>query len=251
MSIYNQPLYYEIAFGFVEPEKQADLIMEFISEYSMIKVKRVLDLGCGPSVQLRQLAKRGYHCIGLDLSQSMLDYLHDRSIKEKINIELVKADFTDFKLEKKVDFMLMMMGTIGLIESNDQMLKHLDSAAHALKKGGLYLIEDFRLDWNGELFGPVKWTMERNGITVRTKYDIELEDALTQMMIESIIIEVEYHGQIRKFYEKRRTKLIFPEEFITLVKYNGKFEFLGWFERESSKRLEKPDLDNIVLLRKR
>ena len=45
--VYNEPLYYEIAFGFVDAKKQADLFEKFISKYSKIKVKSMWDLGCG------------------------------------------------------------------------------------------------------------------------------------------------------------------------------------------------------------
>ena len=67
MDVYTKPLYYEIAFSFVNPQKQADLFEEFIRKYSRIEVERFLDLGCGPALQLRELAKRGYEAVGLDI----------------------------------------------------------------------------------------------------------------------------------------------------------------------------------------
>ena len=60
MKIYKMPLYYEVAFGFVDVKKQLALFEEFIERKSKIEVKRFLDIGCGPSRQLRELAKRGH-----------------------------------------------------------------------------------------------------------------------------------------------------------------------------------------------
>ena len=53
MPVYNEPLYYEIAFSFMNSAKQADLFKEFIEKHSGIAVKRFLDIGCGPVLQLR------------------------------------------------------------------------------------------------------------------------------------------------------------------------------------------------------
>ena len=53
MPVYDEPLYYEIAFSFMDSAKQADLFEEFIEKHSGIEVKRFLDIGCGPVLQLR------------------------------------------------------------------------------------------------------------------------------------------------------------------------------------------------------
>lgn len=65
MAVYDEPLYYEIAFSFVNVNEQVNLFEKFIGKYSKVKVKRVLDIACGPSLQLREMAKRGYEVIGL------------------------------------------------------------------------------------------------------------------------------------------------------------------------------------------
>ena len=72
MAVYEEPLYYEIAFSFIDAKRQIDLFEKFIKKYSRIDVKWFLDIGCGPSLQLREAAKRGYGAIGLDSSSQML-----------------------------------------------------------------------------------------------------------------------------------------------------------------------------------
>jgi SAM-dependent methyltransferase len=79
MPVYDEPLYYEIAFGFVDVPKQIDLFEKFIQDYSGIPVSRVLDIGCGPSQQLRDFARRGYEAVGLDRSPQMLAYLEAKA----------------------------------------------------------------------------------------------------------------------------------------------------------------------------
>ena len=132
MEIYAHPLYYEIAFGFIDPKEQVDHFEKIIKRFSRIKVRRCLDIACGPSLQLRELSKRGYETIGLDLYPEMLKYLREKAREEGLKIETVQADMYDFRLRKKVDFAFIMMGSLDA-ESNEKFLSHLDSVAASLK----------------------------------------------------------------------------------------------------------------------
>lgn len=252
MNVYRAPRYYEIAFSFIDAKKQVDLFEKFIRKYSRIKVNRCLDIGCGPSLQLREIAKRGYEAIALDQSVPMLRYLEKKAKEEGIKIKTIKADMRNFKLRKKVDFACIMMGTIRLISSNNDFLTHLDSVADILKKGGLYLIENFDLDWaNKDIFGSQSWIMERDGIKVKTTYDAKLRDALEQIFTDTIRLEVNDHGKRLVFEESSDIKMIFPQEIRTLIKMNNKFEFIGWFERDKMKKLKKASMDNVIILRRK
>lgn len=252
MEVYKEPLYYEIAFSFINVKKQIDLFERFIEKYSKIKVKRFLDIGCGQSLQLREIAKRGYRVTGLDSSSQMLKYLENRAKEEGIRIETIKGDMTNFKLEMKADFSFIMMGTINLIESNKKFLLHLDSLANFLKKGGLYLIENIRLDWTSkDLLGAQSWTMERDGIEVKTTYEITLKDTLDQILTDRIRLDVNDHGSKLVFEESQDVKMIFPQEFLSLIELSKKFEFIGWFQRDRMRKLKKASMDNITILRRK
>jgi len=86
MPVYDEPLYYEIAFSFVDVPRQVDLFEKFIKEYSNIPVRRVLDIGCGPSPQLREFSRRGYEAVGLDSSPQMLAYLKEKAGEEGVRV---------------------------------------------------------------------------------------------------------------------------------------------------------------------
>jgi SAM-dependent methyltransferase len=252
MPVYDKPRYYEIAFSFVDIESQVDLFHAFIEEHSKRAVRRVLDIGCGPAQQLREMVKRGYEGVGLDRSPEMLGYLTERAEEEGVTIETVQADMTDFRLDEKVDFAFILMDTIGLIGGLDKFLSHIDSVADSMNSGGLYLIENMKLNWaSDEFFGSQSWTMEEDGVRVETTYSVELVDALAQMLRETMTMEVDDHGEHTVLQETLETRMIFPQEFITLVELKGEFEFLGWFERNTTRRLAEASQDNIALLRRR
>ena len=252
MQTYNRPLYYEIAFSFVDPKKQVDLFEKLIKKYGKAKAGGFLDIGCGPGPQLLELAKRGYEAVGLDKSAAMLGYLREKAKKEGLKIETIRADMTGFKLTKKACFAFIMMGTIGYFKSSPDFLKHLDSVGNSLRQGGLYFIENFALDWaDKNLFRPQVWTMEKDGIQVKTAYKIELKDTLKQVVTETLEFIVDDHGKKLDFGHKIDKKIIFPQEFLTLVESNKKFEFIGWFEHNGMKPLKKAGMNNYILLRRK
>lgn len=100
VEIYSNPLYYEIAFSFFDVKKQVYTFELIIDKLSKIKVKCFLDVACGPSSQLREIARRGYEAIGLDLAPEMLDYVSKKAKKEGLHIETIQADKPDFRLKK-------------------------------------------------------------------------------------------------------------------------------------------------------
>ena len=138
MEVYKQPLYYEIAFSFIDPKEQVDSFEKLIEKFSKIRVRRFLDIACGTSLQLREVARRGYDAIGLDSSPQMLKYLEEKAKEEGLKIETIQADVADFRLERKVDFAFIMMGSLD-VESDERFLSHLDSVAASLKQGGSIL----------------------------------------------------------------------------------------------------------------
>jgi SAM-dependent methyltransferase len=256
MEIYKQPLYYEIAFSFFDVKKQVDAFEILIKKFSKIKVKRFLDIACGPSLQLREIARRGYEAVGLDLAPEMLEYLFEKAKDESLRVETVQADMCDFKLKKKADFAFIMMGSL-VVESNEVLLNHLDSVARSLKKGGLYLIQNMCVNWTGTR--GQSWEMERDGVKVKTTYDTHWREILNQIFTEEITLEVNDHGKRMNFESGKDLKFVFPQEFKALIKLDDKFKFLGWWEGTEStwyldKPLEKaksPSNINMVLLRRR
>lgn len=250
--IYNQPKYYEIAFSFVDAEKQVKLFEKFIKKYSKIEVKKILDIACGPALQLREFAKKNYISTGIDFNPQMVNYLKNISREERFKINAIKADMNKFHLKNKVDFSYIMMGSIIYVKNNELFLSHLNSVAESLNSGGLYLIENLAMNWSDPKFlKPQSWIMRKKGIKVKTTYKITPKDALKQIVSQNFIFNINDNGVKRKFTNQADLKIIFPEEFKLLIEKNGKFEFIGFFERYSVKKLKDMSPENIVLLRKK
>ncbi|HYB75731.1 MAG TPA: class I SAM-dependent methyltransferase, partial [Nitrososphaerales archaeon] len=254
--IYDNPAYYEVAFSFFDVKKQIDAFEAITGRFSRLRAERFLDIACGPSLQLRELARRGHTAIGLDSSPEMLQYLVDRAKEEGLRIETLQADMCAFSLRRKVDFAFIMMGSL-VADSDARLLSHLDSVAGALKRGGLYFIQNRTVDWTH--MREQKWTAERAGITVRATFGTRWKDVMNQTYTQRLVLDINDHGRRIRLESEEDLKFVFPQEFKTLIALNNRFEFLGWWEGTDStwflnRPLDKartPSNFNMVLLRRR
>jgi hypothetical protein len=94
---------------------------------------------------------------------------------------------------------------------------------------------------------------------VKTSFNTRWKDILNQIYTEELSFKVDDHGKKMRFESEEALKFVFPQEFKELVRLNGRFEFLGWWEGNEStwfldRPLEKaksPSNFNMVLLRRK
>lgn len=72
-------------------QRQIDEVIDFAG---LTKEQRILDVGCGIGRYTLPLAERGYQIEGLDLSQHLLDQLHEHD-NGRFNIPVYAADILD------------------------------------------------------------------------------------------------------------------------------------------------------------
>ena len=139
-SIYDYPLYYDIAFE-RDLEPEIAFLEACMARWRDEPVRRILELGCGPAYHTRRLARGPYTLIGLDRSAPMLAYAAERAGNEQVAAEFVTGDMMDFHLPSPVDLVLSMMATASHIMTLEQMVIHLRTVADNLTPDGLYILE--------------------------------------------------------------------------------------------------------------
>jgi SAM-dependent methyltransferase len=193
-NLYDNPKYYEIAFSFRNILSEVDLFEECFRCFSQIPVRSVLELGCGTCPHMEEFIKRGYQYNGLDLNKAILEYSRQKALEIRAEVTLFQGDMIDFSLERTVDFIYILLGSLSLKNTAD-LITHFNSVARIMKKGGLYL-----LDWCVQ-FEPLwqtegdSWEMEQNGIQIKTQMSWKAISRLEQTFEETIILEVDDHGK--------------------------------------------------------
>jgi len=252
LDLYDNPFYYDVAFSFRDIKREVDFFQLCIKKFSRIKVKKVLEIGCGPSPYMLELTKRGYSFTGLDLSKAMLDFSLEKAKKAGTKIGTIHADMRNFQAKEKFDFAFVMLGSIE-IESNSDFLSHLGSVAGCLRSGGLYLI-DAAIEFDWSRLGGENWTIIKDGMRVNVSYEAVPISFVEQKIMEKTTVEVIKNGKTQIIKLEKIGKLLFPQEFLELVEKNGNFEFLGWYNNfDLTQPLEKATKFNrpmTILIRK-
>jgi len=248
--IYNEPRYYEIAFSFVDVPKQIDLFELVVKKFGRKRTKNVLDICCGPSLQLPELARRGYFVAGLDANGQMLNYLEDKLVEQKAKHALYKQSMQDFTLNEKYDLAFCLMGSIHYLKSHQEYFSHLDCLAKAMKKGGLYIIENLPI-FNRSGHGD--WEVESEGLFIKTDYTTTVLNQIKQLMEHNFVMDIIKDGKKTTLKQRFITIFLGPQEFKLLVEQQGKFEFIGYFQRHNPLLLQLTgsNWENMTVIRRK
>ncbi|NMA60635.1 MAG: class I SAM-dependent methyltransferase [Firmicutes bacterium] len=226
-NIYAFPQYYEIAFSYRDIIREVDVMEQAIAQYSHIPVENVLELACGNSPHMVELASRGYNYHGLDLSPTMLEFAQEKTRIHDFNANFYLANLVDFEVKEPLDFIYIMLGSL-YVGDTKELLSHFSSVERALKPGGLYF-----LDWCVD-FSPLdnvqdSWVMRKNKITVTTHYTTRPYNPAEQLYQERISFTVKDRGKQHRLVHSGLRRAIFPQEFLLVSTKLHNFEFLGWW----------------------
>jgi len=250
MSLYRNPKYYEIAFSFRNIPSEVDFFEKAIKKFSKIKVSKVFELASGNSPYLEEWDRRGYKYFGLDLNKEMLDFVRVRAKEKKIKATLFLANMNKFSLKiPRIDLAYILLGSL-YSKSNEEFFQHLNCVSKVLKSGGLYILDG--VIWFNILSNNKQsWTISKRGVKVKATFCANVIDPVAQVFREDAILEILDHGEKKQIRSNETRKLFFPQEFLTLIKYHNKFEFLGWFNNFDLNKQAMSKGRQAVILRKK
>ena len=228
---YDNPKYYEIALWHNASKKKIiDFFKDAINEHSKTPVKEILELACGNSPLAIPFVNAGFRYRGLDLNKHMLNYSKERASQKKCSIETIQANMINFKLTKKTDLCYVLYNSI-YKQSNEEFTQHLKSVSASLKNGGLYILH---MVIDGDIADVhtkdrFSWTAKQGNITIHAKFKREIINYMEQLRKETLILNINDNGKKLKLQESSIEKMIFPQEFLTLLKSTN-FEFINWYD---------------------
>ena len=119
---------------------------------------RLVDLGCGTGRLCLHFARKGYECVGVDLSDEMLAKARENAAGS--NIQWVKANLVEMG-ELPVsgfDYAACLFSTLGMVRGEENRAKVVANAYRLLKAGGRFVVHVHNrrfagLGWRQPLFG--------------------------------------------------------------------------------------------------
>tara|TARA_Y100000768_G_scaffold374886_1_gene345086 strand:+ start:11325 stop:12089 length:765 start_codon:yes stop_codon:yes gene_type:complete len=123
-------------------DQEVNLILDYINK-SGIPVNSIVDIGCGTGEHAIKLAKEDNLIIGIDPSEDMLKIASQKIINNQLeNLIQLKNDYaSNFVLDKKADFAIMMFAVIGYHNSNDEILNCLKNIRKNLNIGSTLMFD--------------------------------------------------------------------------------------------------------------
>jgi SAM-dependent methyltransferase len=106
----------------------------------------VLDLGCGYGRHAMELAARGFHVVGLDLSTPLLVRGGEEAHRRGLTINFVRGDMRELDFENQFDGVYCLFSTFGYFDDETNK-KTLQNVARALKPNGKVLVEILNRDY--------------------------------------------------------------------------------------------------------
>lgn len=207
----------------------------------------ILELACGTGRVSIPLAQAGKKVVGIDISPPMLKVFSEKLKKYPIaiqnNINIYKADITNFELNKKFDLIILPFSTFQVFCDNSQVKSCLNSVRRCLNQEGVFIFNCF----NPQGFLDETWCKkdedldytiyDENGQKILERKNLKSGiDTKNQIIyVELIYDEFKNSERINRTIDKLKMKYYYPSQLIQLLTSNN-FEILeryGYYDRRA------------------
>ncbi len=104
------------------------------------KSLKILDVGCGTGRHTIELSKRGYHVIGIDLSESQLTRAREKASEQKLKITFLRHDARRLPFQAEFDAAIMLCeGGFPLMETDEMNFEILKNVTKSLKDKAIFI----------------------------------------------------------------------------------------------------------------
>lgn len=105
------------------------------------RVESACDLCCGTGTFAMQLAKKGIHTYGVDLSPDMCRITRQKARAAKLKIEVIEADMRAFRLPHPVDLITCEYDALNHVPKKQDLPRVLRAVAQSLTPGGHFVFD--------------------------------------------------------------------------------------------------------------
>ncbi len=123
--------------------RQCDLLEQLFLRHGLKGSLSILDIACGTGTHCLELAGRGHHTVGVDISPEMIEEARRKasSLSMKKNPQFIVQDMREIGVGRKFDVAICMFGGFGYLDSDNDLSRFFSGLSKHLKPGGLFLFE--------------------------------------------------------------------------------------------------------------
>ena len=198
------------------------------------EVKNILEPACGTGRFLVKLPLYGYHVTGYDNNPKMVDYARQRIADAGLQAmaTVMVEDMRSARFDTKFDAAINSINSLGYILSDDDILAHFINMAESIKNEGIYIVH-LACAW--DRIGPHDkegWILERNGIRVKTVWNIAKEDRERKLSYQVCKMEIEKQDKLIVLEDYHILRLWIFEDLKSLMHDSGKFKLEAIYDEK-------------------
>jgi SAM-dependent methyltransferase len=207
---------YDLLYGEKDYEHECDLIEKAARHFDRLKLRRILDLGCGTGGHAIPLARRGYEVVGVDRSAEMLAEARRKAAVAGVQARFLQGDLRSVRLGERFDLVAMMFAVLGYQISDDDVHRALATCRAHLERRGLLVFDV----WHGPAVisqRPGQRTRRvptASGELERTSFGI-LDEARDVCTVRIDVVERSAGEVMSETSEEHAMRYFFPEQLAT------------------------------------
>jgi SAM-dependent methyltransferase len=196
----------------------------------------VLDLACGTGLHAVELARRGYHVVGFDLSLAMLARAADEAQERGVKLNFLQGDMRDMTFDEAFDGVFSWSTSFGYFEEekNAQVISRVHKA---LKPGGVFLLDVINRDYLMRQSPSLAW-FEGEGCVCMDEMQLDfitsrMKVKRTMMLDDGRTKEIDYSIRVYSLHELGK---ILHEQGFKVAEVSGRVATPGVFFGNESPR---------------
>lgn len=198
---------------------------------------RVLDIACGAGRHSMELARRGFHVTGLDLSEFLIseakkNLKHSR--ERDLHVKFLIRDMRDFNFKGSYDIALNIFTSFGYFDNDEENFKVIRNASDSIKKGGYFVFDFINSRYLARNIVPVTRT-KQDGVTLIQTRRIENGFVRKDILIKSKNKKAGY-TEVLKLYTPAEFKKVFRRYGLHIIRSFGDY-YGNKFNENKSQRL--------------
>jgi SAM-dependent methyltransferase len=215
-------------------QSEAEFVIETMN---LAPGANVLDVGCGYGRHAMELAARGFHVVGLDLSTPLLVRGGEEAHRRGLTINFVRGDMRELDFENQFDAAYCLFSTFGYFDDETNK-KTLQNVARALKPHGKILVEILNRDYVIQDL-PTRVWWEGDGCVVLE--EVELNYFSSRIQVNRSVVfddgrQVEQEISVRAYSLHEVGKLMHAAGF-RVLEVSGGYQMRGRFFGNQSRQI--------------
>lgn len=199
----------------VEYTKRAEYTDKLIKKHFDGKAELLCDLGCGTGSICVLMSERGYDCIGIDISETMLGIAGEKSLGK--DILYLNQDMCDFELYGTVDVITCMLDSVNYVDDTDDLNRMFYLVNNYLNPGGVFIF-DVNSEYKfTQILGNNTYTYETDDIFYT--WDNFYEDGILDFELNFFVNDGA--GRYRRITEQHRQRYYSIDYLKQIAKKSG------------------------------